>query len=100
MTRSRARGDLIFLCVSLIGLSTKMSGAFEPRPADEPLAAARAFISEHERIVRPLEREAAVAWWNANVTGRDEDFQAKEQAQNRLDSILADREKFDRLKVS
>ena len=55
-------------------------------------ADARAFIAEHEKTIRPLERQAALTWWNANVTGRDQDFQAKEEAQNRLDAALADRE--------
>ncbi|MGP0065345.1 MAG: M2 family metallopeptidase [Isosphaeraceae bacterium] len=60
---------------------------------------ARAFIASHEKTIRPLEREAALAWWNANVSGRDQDFQAKEEAQNRLDAALSDRGRFARLKA-
>ena len=48
-------------------------------------------IKSYEETVRPLERAAALAWWNANVSGKDEDFAAKEEAQNRLDAALADR---------
>ncbi len=46
----------------------------------------------------PLEREVALAWWNANVTGRAEDFKAKEDAQNRLDAALSDKARFGQLK--
>ena len=39
--------------------------------------------------VRPLEIAVGRAWWTANTTGRDEDFAAKVEAQNRLDQALA-----------
>jgi peptidyl-dipeptidase A len=60
---------------------------------------ARKFVADHEARVRPLERASALAWWNANVTGKDEDFQAKEDAQNALDDALADRDRFAELKA-
>jgi peptidyl-dipeptidase A len=88
---------LALILFSLMGLLSSMSTANEPK-AKAGAAAARAFIAEHERTIRPLEREAALASWNANVSGRDKDFQAKEQTQNRLDAALANREKFARLK--
>jgi len=59
---------------------------------------ARQFVADHERAVRPLERAAALAWWVANVSGKDEDFAAKEAAQNRLDAALADPARFAILK--
>jgi peptidyl-dipeptidase A len=63
--------------------------------ADEP---AKAFVARHEAEVRPLEKASSLAWWLANVSGKDADFAAKEQAQNRLDALLADRERFAQLK--
>jgi peptidyl-dipeptidase A len=57
------------------------------------------FIRAHEARIRPLERQAALAWWNANVSGKDEDFKAKEEAQNRLDAALADPKRFKELKA-
>ena len=62
------------------------------------LAAARKFIGEHEAGIRPLEKEVSLAWWRANVSGSDEEFKAKEEAQNRLDAALADRARFAELK--
>jgi peptidyl-dipeptidase A len=61
---------------------------------------ARRFIAGHETEIRPLEIAVSLAWWNANVTGKDEAFQVKEAAQNRLDAALADRERFYRLKAA
>src|SRR5438132_5586954 len=66
------------------------------RSADD--AGARKFIAEHEASIRPLEKAANLAWWNANVSGKDEDFKAKEEAQNRLDQALAERSRFADLK--
>ncbi len=89
----------LLLLFTLMGSMCSMSTASELKTDTNDEAAARAFIAEHERTVRPLERAAALAWWNANVSGRDQDFKAKEDAQNRLDAALADPAKFDRLKA-
>ncbi len=61
-------------------------------------SSAEEFVAWHDTHIRPLERSAALAWWNANVTGNEQDFQAKEDAQNRLDAALADPETFAVLK--
>ena len=47
----------------------------------------------------PAREGRALAWWNANISGKDEDFAAKEEAQNRLDAALADHERFAQLKA-
>ncbi len=60
---------------------------------------ARKFIAEHVAQIRPLEIAGGLAWWNANVSGKDEDFKAKEQAQNQLDQALAHRDRFAELKA-
>src|SRR4051794_3556443 len=45
---------------------------------------ARGFIEVHEARGRPLKRTAAVAWCDANVSGKDEDFAARKASRNRL----------------
>lgn len=59
---------------------------------------ARKFIADHEKRIRPLDIAAGLAWWNANTTGKDEDFKKKEEAQNKIDEALANREVFADLK--
>lgn len=73
----------------------------QPAPAaDAPAETrARAFIDAHVAKIRPLEKAAGLAWWNANVSGKDEDFQAKEDAQNQLDAALANKTAFAELKA-
>jgi peptidyl-dipeptidase A len=59
---------------------------------------AAAFIKDHVAKIRPLEVQAGIAWWNANITGNDDDFKKKEEAQNKIDEALADKKVFERLK--
>ena len=75
------------------------------RAADKAEAAsgdeqAARFIAYHEAEVRPLEIAVGRAWWAANTTGRDEDFAAKVEAQNRLDAALANAQRFAELKAA
>lgn len=62
-------------------------------------ARATKFVADHEAKMRPLDVAAGVAWWDANTTGKDEDFQRKEQAQNRIDAALSDRAAFAEVKA-
>src|SRR5262245_46986243 len=56
------------------------------------------FLKQHEEKLRPMEIAAGLAWWNANVTGNDEDFKKKEEAQNKIDEALADKARFQEVK--
>src|SRR5436190_994969 len=89
----------ILFALSLTGSLMTMSTASDAKAGIDAAEDARALIREHEETIRPKEREAALTCWTANVTGRDEDFKAKEEAQNRLDAALADRQRFARLKA-
>ena len=56
--------------------------------------------SAHEAKMKPLEIASNIAWWNANISGKDEDFKKKEEAQNKIDAALADPKPFATLKAS
>ena len=79
-------------------LAVLVMGGLGVMASEEVTGRARAFVKEHERKIRPLEIAAGVAWWNANVSGKDEDFKKKEETQNRIDEALADRKAFAELK--
>jgi peptidyl-dipeptidase A len=59
---------------------------------------ARRFIKDHETRIRPLDIASNRAWWDANTTGKAEDFARKVAAQNRIDEALANPEKFAEVK--
>src|SRR5687767_5088990 len=62
--------------------------------APEVTERARKFVKDHETRLRPLDIAAGLAWWEANTTGNDAAFKKKEEAQNRIDAALADKERF------
>jgi peptidyl-dipeptidase A len=68
-------------------------------PVDKPDEAARAFVVQHDATVRPLEIALNLAWWKANTTGKDEDFAAKVEAENKYNEALSNRERFAKLKA-
>src|SRR5688500_12648296 len=59
---------------------------------------ARKVGAAHEAKLKPLEIAAAIAWWDANISGKDEDFKRKEDTQNKIDAALSDRAAFAELK--
>jgi peptidyl-dipeptidase A len=66
--------------------------------SDEVTGRARKFLDAHTTKLRPLEIAAARAWWDANISGKDDDFKKKAEAQNRVDAALADADAFKELK--
>jgi peptidyl-dipeptidase A len=60
---------------------------------------AQKFIADHEKNIRPLEIKAAIAWWDANISGKDDDFKKKENAQNEIDAALSNKDTFAKLKA-
>jgi peptidyl-dipeptidase A len=66
--------------------------------ADDFDALARQLVTEFTRKIEPLEIEVNSREWEANINGTAEAYRLKEQAENRLDTSLADREWFQRIK--
>src|SRR5262245_953472 len=64
----------------------------------EGTAKARKFIDDYTVKIRPLETAANRAWWDANITGKDEDFKRKEEAQNKIDAVLSNKDAFAQVK--
>jgi peptidyl-dipeptidase A len=69
-------------------------------PADPATTTrAKAFLDAHTAKLRPLEVVAGKAWWDANTTGKKEDYQRKEDAQNKIDAALSDKTAFAEVKA-
>jgi peptidyl-dipeptidase A len=95
---STSFSGLLLGVVFVMPVQTRSASAADT-PATDTNRRAQAFISEHEAKIRPLEIKVALAWWKANTTGSDDDFAAKEQAQNELDRALSDAKRFAELKA-
>ncbi len=60
---------------------------------------AKDFLDAFTSKVRPLDTSANYAWWDAMMTGEKDAFKRKEDAQNKLDALLADPAPFAELKA-
>ena len=58
----------------------------------------KAFIDKHEAIIQPLSKEAAIAYWNASISGKDEDYAKMEALNVKLTGIYTNKEAFAELK--
>jgi peptidyl-dipeptidase A len=83
--------SLSLLTMTVVGL------AATPAAGDNLLA--KRFVEYYESTVRPREIEAAQWFWTANVTGKEEDFQKKQAAEEKVELLLSDPERFADLKA-
>jgi len=56
------------------------------------------FLSQHEKTVAPLEREANLAWWEAATTGKEEAYAKQAELQTKLETVYTDPKAFAYLK--
>ena len=62
-----------------------------------------AFINHHDSLVIPLSREVNLAYWNAAISGTEEDFKKAEKLQLQLIEIYADTvalKQLEKIKIS
>jgi peptidyl-dipeptidase A len=87
------------LGLAMLALSAAAAAADGGTPQQDNDARARRFIEEHEQTIRPLEVEVNRLWWEANISGGDEPYKKKQDAETRLDLRLADRGRFAELEA-
>jgi peptidyl-dipeptidase A len=82
----------------VVALATVLAGPLPAWAGGEATERARKFVATHVAKFKALDRMSGLAWWNANITGKDEDFARKEEVQNKIDELLADPKPFAELK--
>ncbi len=93
-------GSMAKWCSIGCSLLLAYGAATVARAAESGAEQAAKFVAYHEAEVRPLEIAVGRAWWDANTSGRDEAFEAKVAAQNKLDAALANPARFAELKAA
>jgi peptidyl-dipeptidase A len=94
--------SMLEFCFGSLVLATAMvvvGGAAVAEGAADDDARAGKFIAKHEAAIKPMEIEVARRWWTANITGKDEDYRLKQEAETRLELRLADPKTFAELKA-
>lgn len=59
----------------------------------------KAFIKQHEAIIKPLNREAGIAYWDASISGSEEDYAFAEETQLKLSQIFTNKADFEKLRT-
>jgi len=59
---------------------------------------AKQLVESFIQFFRPLDVAGNRAWWDANISGKEEDYKRKEEAQNKIDAFLADKDAFAKIK--
>lgn len=91
----------VFFCLIPLVLIAACSTAKQPaekknNPNDDR---AMKFVEQYETIVKPLAIEVNQFGWDAEVTGKEEDYTKKQAAEEKLDLTLSDTAKFAELKA-
>lgn len=68
-------------------------------PSDDADAAVDALYAPYIAAYEPLYIEQQQAWWDANITGTDEAFNRRRDAERRILKLRADRDTFARIKA-
>lgn len=55
------------------------------------------FIRTHDSLLIPLYKEATLASWQANITGKDEDYKKSEEMNLKLMALYSDKDKLKKL---
>lgn len=62
-------------------------------------AQADSLVKAFEAKVKPLYKEMNLSYWNASITGKEEDYKKAMQAELKVNEILADKEFFNKIKA-
>ena len=59
----------------------------------------KAFIAHHDSVIIPLYKQAAIAAWDASISGKPEDYQKSEDLNMKMMAFYADKESLKKLEV-
>src|SRR5262249_49436018 len=88
-----ARVVAVVVCVAFFGRPVNVNAS------PEVTQQAKKFVEAHEARFRTLEVEGNLAWWDANTSGKDADYERKEKIQNKIDEALANPKAFEEVKA-
>src|SRR2546426_8336399 len=57
------------------------------------------FVEQHETVLKPLSKAAALAAWKASITGTPEDYKDSEAKQLALEKLYTNRDDFSKIKA-
>ena len=90
--------SVIFILGALSGCSTKKETETQKGPETEMEKQFTEFVKNFETNYIPLYKETNLAYWNASISGKKEDFDKVSGFQNKITAIFSDKQAFEKLK--
>ncbi|MFA4852487.1 MAG: M2 family metallopeptidase [Bacteroidales bacterium] len=88
------------LCaLTLIGIALLTNGCGSSNKNEKTVKEFKEFIETFESKLIPLYKECNLASWNANITGKDEDYKKAADLQFKLNKLFSDKVDFEKLKT-
>ena len=87
--------NTLFAMTSILGLIMLVSCTSKQEKMEKKL---RDFITKTENDIKLLSAEAAIASWDASISGKDEDYKKSEDAQIKLVKLFSDSSLFAEIK--
>ncbi|UCG16864.1 MAG: M2 family metallopeptidase [Phycisphaerales bacterium] len=94
-----ARRAVLQICLAAVLLAATARASEPSQGAGDAGAELDALYDAYVARFRPLYLEQCQAWWDANITGTDEAFQRRREADAKLLDLHSDRQTFARLKA-
>ncbi len=84
----------IIIILLILALNNLSFGTVENKEIHE----IKKFIEKHVSIIKPLYKEASLAYWNASISGKEEDYSKSSQLQYALEKVYTNKEEFKKIK--
>ncbi len=88
------------LCLTALVLATGLlfTGCGSQNKKEENMKEFEAFIKDFESKLIPLYKETALASWEANISGKDEDYKKAADLEFELNKLFSDKTSFEKIK--
>jgi peptidyl-dipeptidase A len=88
---------MLMIAVVFVLLASVM-GSTPKKNSKDIEAQIKEFIDEHVKITKPLYKEYSLAYWDASISGKDEDYAKAADYQYKLEKVYTDKSAFEKLK--
>ncbi len=94
----RIRTVALVACAALLAVGLTGAASAQQKGGRDMEKEAQAFLQRFTEQMAPLEKEAAIANYDATISGKTEDFAKASELEIKMNALLADKETFRRVK--
>jgi len=88
----------LYLASLVLATGIFITGCDTPDKKEQNMKEFETFIKDFESKIIPLYKEAALASWDANISGKDEDYKKAADLEFELNKLFSDKSSFEKIK--